>query len=364
MSGLTLTGAGGFLGWHTRVAARANDVDTVSLKVGSSFSAPRAAETVSGTERLVHVAGVNRGSDAEVHDGNILFATQVADAIRRADEPPQTIVFANSMQASNSSTYGMAKAAAAEILSRVAEDVDIEFVDVLLPNLFGEHGRPFYNSVTATFCHLLARGEYPAVDHDRELTLLHAQNAADLLLGSVSLESQASLEHVETVSGLLGRLTEQANLYRRGEVPTVASPFERDLFNTYRAFAFEGHMPFGLARHADERGSFFELIRSHGGTAQSSISTTAPGVTRGDHFHRRKVERFTVVSGSASISLRRLFTDEVVTFQVSGEEPSAVDMPTMWAHNIRNVGAELLYTSFWTNDLFDPVDPDTISEVV
>jgi UDP-2-acetamido-2,6-beta-L-arabino-hexul-4-ose reductase len=119
-----------------------------------------------------------------------------------------------------------------------------------------------------------------------------------------------------------------------------------------------------LTRHADTRGSFFEIVRSHGGPGQSSFSTTVPGISRGDHYHRRKVERFTVLAGEARISLRRLFTDEVIDFDVDGERPVAVDMPTMWTHRITNTGSGQLYTSFWTNDIFDPENPDTIAEVV
>ena len=144
----------------------------------------------------------------------------------------------------------------------------------------------------------------------------------------------------------------------------MSAPFDRDLFNTYRSYTFPAQAPLDLTRHADARGSFFEIIRSHGGPGQSSFSTTVPGVTRGDHFHRRKIERFTVLQGRARISLRRLYSEEVVSFEVSGEAPRAVDMPTMWAHNITNIGDDVLYTSFWTNDIFDPAHPDTIAEAV
>jgi UDP-2-acetamido-2,6-beta-L-arabino-hexul-4-ose reductase len=119
-----------------------------------------------------------------------------------------------------------------------------------------------------------------------------------------------------------------------------------------------------LARHADTRGSFFEVIRTHGGSGQSSFSTTEPGISRGDHFHRRKIERFTVLAGTATISLRKLFSTEVYEFQVTGERPVAVDMPTMWTHKITNTGADPLYTSFWTNEIFNPTASDTIPEPV
>ena len=364
MTRIALTGANGFLGWHTRASLREQEGAVSAITVGENFSAEQATDAINGADRLVHIAGVNRAADEDVREGNVTFAEQIADSIRRADRPPRVVAYANSTQIANGSVYGESKAKAGEILATAAAAVGAEFVDVVLPNLFGEHGRPFYNAVTATFSHLLAEGEQPTVDQNKELTLLHAQNAADLLLGTVPSSAQSSLEVRESVSGLLARLSTQAETYRRGEIPDVSAPFDRDLFNTYRSHTFPAQAPVRLTRHADARGSFFEIIRSHGGDGQSSFSTTVPGITRGDHFHRRKIERFTVLSGRATISLRRLFTNEVFEFTVSGDEPAAVDMPTMWAHNIANIGAETLYTSFWTNDIFDPEHPDTIAEVV
>jgi UDP-2-acetamido-2,6-beta-L-arabino-hexul-4-ose reductase len=360
---LAITGANGFLGWHTRAALRESGVGERSIAVGDAFDLDSAARAVSGS-RVVHIAGANRGTDEQVHAGNVRFAAQLAEAIRQAAVPPTVVVFANSTQSGNGSVYGESKAEAAQTLAAAATAVGAEFENVLLPNLFGEHGRPFYNAVTATFSHLLANGESPSVLDDKELTLLHVQDAADVLIGNVHSTGLAALEARETVVGLLGRLSGMAALYRRGEIPDVAAKFDRDLFNTYRSYTFPAQAPVRLTRHADARGSFFEIIRSHGGSGQSSFSTTQPGISRGDHFHRRKIERFTVLAGSATISLRRLFSDEVIEFRVNGDEPVAVDMPTMWSHKITNTGADVLYTSFWSNDIFDQDAPDTIAEAV
>lgn len=364
MSHVVLTGAGGFLGWHTRAALVGADAECGSLPVGERFEIESAARALSGSSRVIHLAGVNRADADEVRGGNVRFAEQLADALGRSAEPPKTVVYANSTQAENGTVYGDAKARAGQILAVTADRIGADFVDLRLPNLFGEHGRPFYNAVTATFCHILAKGGEPSVQHDKELTLLHAQDAADLLIGKVARASQGELEQHETVSGLLARLGSQASTYLRGEIPDVALKFDRDLFNTYRSYIAGNHMPIALTRHADARGSFFEIIRSHGGAGQSSFSTTATGISRGDHFHRRKIERFTVLAGKARISLRRLLTDEVFHFDVNGEHPVAIDMPTMWAHNITNTGTGTLYTSFWTDDLFNPQDPDTYPEEV
>ena len=361
---MALSGADGFLGWHTRLALRELGIESAPMPVGEWFDPDQALTAIDGSERAIHLAGVNRAEDAQVRDGNLEFARQFATALRGAKQPPPTVVYANSIQASGDSVYGQAKREAGNILESAARDVGADYVDVALPNLFGEHGKPFYNAVTATFCHLLSKGESPVVDQDRELTLLHAQNAADLLTGATAVDAQGSLEVRESVSGLLARLQSIAAVYAVGEIPDIASPFDRDLFNTYRSYTIESLTPISLQRHADARGSLFEIVRSRGGQGQSSFSTTVPGVTRGDHFHRRKVERFTVLAGEATISLRRVFSDETARFHVTGDRPVAVDMPTGWAHNITNTGDDLLYTSFWTDDIFDATRPDTIPEAV
>ena len=364
MTRIAITGSNGFLGWHLRSALAERGADVVRVEMGAAFDLSAASNSISGADRVIHLAGVNRGSDVEVADGNVLFATQLAEAIRGAAAAPRSIAFANSTQSTNGSVYGEAKARAGHVLADAAAAVDATFDDVLLPNLFGEHGRPFYNAVTSTFSHLIANGETPTVENDKILTLLHVQNAADLLTGTTPLAVQANLETEIAVSQLLQKLTTISAVYSRGEIPDVAADFDRDLFNTYRSFTFPAHAPVRLTRHADARGSFFEIIRTYGGTGQSSFSTTEPGISRGDHFHRRKIERFTVLSGTATISLRKMFTDDVIEFNVTGDSPAAVDMPTMWSHKITNVGAEPLYTSFWTNDIFNPDSPDTIAEAV
>jgi len=362
MSRVAMTGGDGFLGWHTQCALRESGTDAADIPVGGFFDETQAAGAIEASSRFIHLAGVNRGSDDEVETGNVLFAQQVADVIRQVDNPPKTIVYSNSIQATLDNVYGRAKARAADILGAAASAVGADFLDVRFPNLFGEHGRPFYNAVTATFCHLLAEGDQPTVQVDKELMLLHAQDAADILIGERSQDNMPDLTVQESVSGLLRRLTSLAKNYREGEIPDIADRFDRNLFNTYRSYLVT--QPIILKQQADRRGGFVEMIRNQGGPGQSSFSTTRPGIVRGNHFHRRKVERFVVVSGQARITLRKLLTDKVMVFDVDGESPIAIDMPTMWAHNITNIGLNTLFTVFWANDLFDPNRPDTIPEVV
>jgi UDP-2-acetamido-2,6-beta-L-arabino-hexul-4-ose reductase len=166
------------------------------------------------------------------------------------------------------------------------------------------------------------------------------------------------------VTAIVKKLLKFRDLYSRGDIPDITDPFDLDLFNTYRSFCFPSHYPIYPQRHSDQRGELFDCLRAHGGQSQVFCSSTRPGFTRGEHFHLKKVERFLVIRGKAEIALRRLFDDEVIRFAVSGERPAIVDMPTMWAHNITNIGSDDLVTLFWANEILDPENADTYPERV
>lgn len=358
-----LTGASGFLGWHTRVrlaAVGGHDVVAVARP-----DWPRLPELIADVDAVVHVAGVNRGDDAEVHDGNVALAGDLAAALPAATRRP-VVVFANSVQAGNGTPYGTGKHAAAKLLGAAAAAHGSPFVDVRLPNLFGEHGRARYNSFVATFVEAVIEDRVPTVE-DRPISLLHVQAAAQALLDAVSTPTTGVVEPdgtTTTVVGVLDRLRSFRALYRSGDVPPLLTDLDVDLFNTLRAALFPAAYPLPLVQRADQRGALVEVVRAHGGPGQTFVSTTRPGITRGEHFHLRKVERFVVVAGQARIGLRRLHDTAVISFDVDGEHPVVVDMPTLWAHNITNTGDRELTTLFWTNELFDPDQPDTYPEPV
>ena len=357
-----LTGAAGFLGWHTRVRLRVEGHDVVPV---TRQNWARLPELVAAVDAVVHVAGVNRGPDDQVEKNNVTLARDVVAALRAATRQPQ-VVFANSIQSRKDTPYGRGKGRAADLLAAAAETLGLRFVDVALPNLFGEHGRPRYNSVVQTFVEAVITSEEPRVDN-RPISLLHAQAAAQGLSEALTAESTEHLDLAGTstsVQAVLDLLRHQCHLYSNGDVPPLTTDLEVDLFNTLRAALFPAHYPIALRPRADQRGSLLEVVRAHGGQGQTFVSTTRPGVTRGEHFHLRKVERFAVLSGRARISLRRLYHDQVVTFEVDGGTPAFVDMPTMWTHNITNTGDRELTTLFWTHELFDPDRTDTYPEPV
>lgn len=360
---IAITGGHGFLGWHTACHLRArHGVEAVRLGREDLADPDRLAAALADVDTVLHLAGVNRAAtDAEVEDGNVELARALATAL---DGRPVHVVYSNTVHHDQDTPYGRGKRAAADVLRALPGTM----ADVVLPNLFGEHGRPAYNSFVATFCHEVATGGRPEVHVDRSVPLLHAQGAARVLVEAALRREDATVtapadEH--TVTEVLERVRGFHDLYsERGELPDLSDPFAVDLFNTYRSYLFPAAFPIEAQVHADPRGRLFETARSHGGTAQAFVSTTVPGQGRGHHYHLHKVERFFVVSGEAEISLRRLLHDDVVTFRLSGERPAFVDMPTMWVHALDNVGDTDLVTMFWADQLLDPLDPDQYPEEV
>lgn len=360
---VVMTGAEGFLGWHTRVRLRAlTDQEVIPVDVGNWSEL---GAQVATADAVLHFAGVNRASDQEVEEGNVRLAQDLADAVERAPGAP-TIVYANTIQAGNGTPYGTGKAAASGILAAAAAAKGAAFSDVVLPNLFGEHGRPHYNSFVATFAHKVVASEHPEVQ-DRKVGLLHVQDAAQAFIDQLEGVGEQVVHPAATqttVGTVLDTFRSQFDVYQRGEIPQLSTRLDVNLFNTLRAAMFPVRYPIPLVRHSDQRGSLVETVRAHGSEGQTFVSTTVPGVTRGQHFHLRKVERFVVVAGRARIALRKVLTNEVVSFDVDGSSPAIVDMPTLWAHSITNTGDSELTTMFWTNELFDPQDPDTYPEDV
>lgn len=357
-----ITGAAGFFGWHLRCRMATYGVEFAAAD-RSTFGDTAALDAfVSSVDVVVHLAGVNRADDNEIRRGNTGMAEALVGAFERTGATCD-VVYANSVKAADPGAYGESKAAAAQRFAAFAERAGTRFADVMFPHLYGEFGRPFYNSGVTTFAHQLVRGETSTVN-EGQLQLLHIQDACALVMQLIETMPLGASQHrpegrtisVPDVYALMVRLAEYAV---KGTIPEITDDvFELRLFNTIRSQMWPDAYPMPITRHADHRGAFFEVVRAWG-QGQTSISTTVPGVVRGEHYHLDKVERFAVISGEGLIRVRRLFTDEVVEYPVRGDAPCFIDMPPLCTHDIMNTGSDELITLFWSHDHFDPENADT-----
>ena len=361
-----ITGADGLLGYHFRALLHSSGGCEPCLAGRQTFADQAALDRfVGGLDGIAHLAGMNRGDEGEVEATNTALAASLVAALERTGSAP-IVVYANSTHIERDTGYGRGKRAAAEHLSRWAGASGAKFCDLVLPNVFGEFGRPYYNSVVSTFCHQIAAGETPEIHVDGVIELVHAQDVGRRIQSAIDEGKSGQVRMAGTpirVSALLERLRSLHGEYVGQVVPDLGDPLDLRLFNTLRSYMFPGHYPVVLNLRSDDRGSLFEAVKALG-SGQTFMSSTHPGITRGNHYHLRKLERFLVVAGDAEIRLRRLFSDDVKIFRVSGGCPSYIDMPTFYTHSITNVGEGDTITLFWANEIFDSDDPDTYAEAV
>ena len=368
---IVITGARGLIGWHAAARAHAANCaaqfkgtaapyDLVALDHAGFDDDAELQAAINGADAVLHFAGVNRAPDDVVEAANPAIARRLAEACNATESRPH-IVYANSTHSASDTPYGRSKRIAGEILSGIGG----RYCDLVLPHIFGEGARPRYNNVTATFIEAVIAGETPEINPEGRVSLLHAGAAAQAALDAITEGQTGTIRPVSrdiVVAELFGLLHRFHADYQSNTYPELKDPFIIQLFNTYRAALYPGGFPRSLKLNTDARGTLFEAVRGGGG--QTFLSTTKPGVTRGDHFHINKVERFLVVQGEALIRIRKVLSDEVWEYRVSGATPAPVDMPSLHTHSIENVGDTELLTLFWTHDLFDPAHPDTFADKV
>jgi len=365
-----ITGAYGLIGWHARCAYLQEEGVEVILAGRAEFADAKILQNfVQQCDAIVHLAGMNRGEEEEVYAANVNLAKDLVAACRESKTKPH-ILFANSTHSFGDSRYGASKRDAADVIAEWASSQGGRFTNMILPHVFGEHGRPFYNSVVHTFCSQIAQDEKPEIHVDGDLELLHASDVAALALQHLSDRSGVPVQTVRPAgvkmktSVLLKKLQSFHESYRTARtIPDLRDRLDLRLFNTYRAALYPQGFPVDIQLHSDDRGWLFEAVREDNG-GQTFLSTTRPGITRGNHYHYHKVERFLVVSGEAVIRIRRLFDDKIEEFRVSGEHHQFIDMPTLHTHEITNVGESDLLTMFWSHEVFNPQAPDTVWENV
>lgn len=363
-----ITGQEGFMGTHLYnfLGTKSGEIERVAYDISFFKDAEQLASFVSKCDVIVHIAAMNRHENPQViYDTNVQLIQQLIDACNTADVQPK-IIFSSSTQEERDNLYGKSKRDGRELLESWAKDKNAAVTSFVIPNVFGPFGRPYYNSFIATFCHQINHGEEPTIINDGQVNLIYINKLSEEffneIINSASEIKKYLVPHSSSkkVSEILELLLSYKKQYvDKGEVPRVdLNSFELDLFNTFTSYIPKDYFPRKFVKHSDKRGAFVEIMRA-GSAGQSSYSTTVPGITRGNHYHTRKVERFAVIQGKASIKLRKIETDEVFEYILDGEEPAYVDMPIWYTHNITNIGDTELITLFWINEPYDPEDADT-----
>lgn len=371
MKRVLVTGAGGFIGKNLMLAlGERSDLEPLGYDLGGSESELK--EALDQCDVVVHLAGVNRPPDpADFDSGNRSFTAHICDLLHGLGKAPK-LLMTSSIQAAQDNPYGLSKRNAELALEEFSAVAGAEVVVLRLPNVFGKWSRPNYNSAVATFCYNAWRG-IPLDIHDPDhlIHLVHIDDVIALILSEIdALPGQPGFRYGSepkgrrtTVGDLARLITGFAEVRASGMLPEVGDAFIHSLYSTYLSFADGEQLAYQLDIRRDERGMLAEFAKSpHAG--QIFVSRTKPGVTRGNHYHHCKVEKFLVVEGRARIALRDLADDTLTTFDVDGADLQVVDIPPGCTHSIKNLGSSEAVVLFWASEVFDPTRPDTYSAEV
>ena len=363
---IVITGADGFIGKNLRIRlAELGYTNTVGLT--RSTTPAEFHKALSDADFVFHLAGVNRPQDpADFVTGNATYTQDLCDALAKSGRKVP-VGFASSAQAGLDNPYGQSKLAAERALEHYSADTASPAYIFRLNNVFGKWCRPNYNSAVATFCHNIARG-LPLAVHDAAspLKLVYIDDVVDSFFGLLSAPPAISgpVEVAPVYSTTVGEVVETLRTFTNSResllTPRVGLGLVGALYSTYISYLLPQAFGYQVPVHRDTRGEFAEMLKTPD-CGQFSYFTAHPGVTRGEHYHHSKTEKFLVIKGTAHFGFRHIMTHETHEIVVRGGEARVVETAPGWTHNIANIGSDELIVMLWSNTIYDPKKPDTIA---
>ena len=365
---ILITGARGFMGKNLRSALTGRYGDAHRLML---LDMPHTEEELlaaaAEADFVFHLAGVNRPTNpADFQKGNADFTRQLLTLLKeRGKRPP--VLLSSSIQAALENPYGQSKLSAEQAVADYGREAGAAVYLYRLPNVFGKWSRPNYNSAVATFCHNVARG-LPITVNDPSVTLrlVYIDDVVEEFLrameGQPHREGEwCTVQPVHEVNlGHMAELIQSFPALRDSlTAPDQSDPLVKKLYATYLSFLPPEDFSRPTVTHADQRGSFTELLHM-GSRGQVSLNVSKPHITKGDHWHQTKHEKFIVLQGEGVIRFRKVGDSTVIAYKVSGENLTVVDIPTGYTHSIENTGDTDMLTLMWANEVFDPAHPDTL----
>ena len=362
-----VTGARGFIGKNLVVALErlpeSRRPNVMTFVAGDDEA--RLEECLACADIVFHLAGANRPeTEAEFARINAGLTEDIVRIIESSGRTP-ALIFASSTQAERDNPYGRSKADAERCLEAYHERTGNAVHIYRLPNVFGKWSRPNYNSVVATFCHNISRGlDIRIDDPDHVMTLVYVDEVVRCFMRHLGPEHGLGMRPTvaETFEVSVGALAERLctirDIRKTLRVPDLSDAFTKYLYATYTSFLAEDAFASDADLKTDERGWLFELVKSEA-FGQIFVSTTVPGVTRGNHYHDTKIEKFCLIQGSGIIRFRDPESDEIIEYPVDDQRIKIVDIPPGYTHSIENSSGRDMIVLFWANEIFDPDRPDT-----
>ena len=367
---ILISGHNGFVGKHLiRRLKSLKFKYEIDFLTKQNFQSKDLISKISPDDIIFHFAGVNRdSSDEEVFKKN----NKINELLHLALEEIKfkgKLLFASSIQEDSNTLYGKAKKNARLRFEEQSSFLGYKFYGIIAPNIFGPFCRPNYNSFIATFCSMIINKETPTIHNDLKVPLLYIDDFINEILKILDPDINGNL-HIKPINNFyVSEILEKLNMFNdlyihQRQIPDVSYHFDLSLFNTFRSYIdVDSFYPRKHKEFKDTRGVFSELARAFS-EGQTSYSITKKDEVRGNHFHTRKIERFSVIKGKAKIQLREILSTEISEFILDGSHPSYVDIPIWYTHNIQNIGEEDLITVFWINEHYNEDSSDTYLENV
>ena len=370
---ILVTGAKGFIGRNLIEELKKQGHEILTYDIDNTEE--QLDEYAKSCEFVYHLAGVNRPENPEdFMFGNFGFTSVLLDILgKHGNKAP--VMLSSSIQAGLDNPYGRSKKAGEELIFQYGKDNGVKVYVYRFPNVFGKWCRPNYNSAVATFCHNIARNLPIQVNESNPtLTVVYIDDLVKELVRALdgeaninelserkycSVPEQYQVKLLDIVNLIYSFKESRKDLY----IPDMKDSFAKKLYATYLSYLPEDKFSYELTMHCDARGSFTEMLKSQE-RGQVSVNISKPGITKGNHWHSTKNEKFIVVSGKARISFRKIGTKEIITYDINGDKIEAVDIPPGYTHSITNTGETDLVTVMWANEPFDPNNPDTYYEEV
>lgn len=362
---ILITGAKGFVG-NNLVAELRNQGFQDLLEYDVDTDPALLDGYAASCEFVFHLAGVNRPKEqTEFMTGNFGFTSQLLDALKKNGNKAPVLI-TSSTQAAFDNPYGQSKKAGEELIFQYGKENGVKVFVYRLPNVFGKWCRPNYNSAVATFCHNIAHGLPIQVnDPNVVMNLVYVDDVVVSFIDKLKNEKPdaeiySEVTPVHTIK--LGEIADLINSFKSSretlQVPDMGDAFTKKLYSTYLSYLPEDQFSYLLKMNVDNRGSFTEFLKSPE-RGQVSVNISKPGITKGNHWHHTKNEKFLVVSGKGVIRFRKINTNEIIEYFVSGDKLEVVDIPVGYTHNIENLGDTDMVTVMWVNEVFDKERPDT-----
>lgn len=365
---ILVTGAKGFIGKNLTAELKNRGYGVV-WEYDTDTSEEKLDEYVRECEFVFHLAGVNRPKEvSEFMEGNFGFTSVLLAKLKKAGNRAPVLI-TSSIQAELDNPYGQSKKAGEDLLFAYEKETGAKAVVYRLPNVFGKWCRPNYNSAVATFCNNIAAGlDITVNDPETVMNLVYIDDVVEEFIRALN-NSPTPLEGNPRFMGIpivytrkLGEIASLIRSFRESRrdlsVPDMSDPFADRLYSTYLSYLPKDEFSYPLVMNVDERGSFTEFLRT-ADRGQVSVNISRPGITKGEHWHHSKNEKFLVVKGEGLIRLRRIDSDEILEYRVSGDNLTVVDIPTGYTHSISNVGNQDMVTVMWANEPFNKEHPDT-----